>query len=300
VESPDILLIDAIRLVPKPPYRISPLDSIVVQANVPAEEPIGGLYVVDPEGTVNLGFSYGSVMVVGMTLKEARDAIEAHLKEAKIKNPQVRVALGSIGGVQQIRGEHLVRPDGTVGLGKYGSVYVAGQTLDQVKASIERHLAAFLRDPEVSVDVAAYNSKNYYIVTDGGGYGEQVYRFPSTGKETVLDALSQINGLPVVSSPKRVWLSRPSPADAACNQILPVDWEALTRGAATATNYQVLPGDRVFVEARPLVTVDTALARLFSPVERIFGITLLGSAVYRSIATPISRNGGSGTTGTGF
>ena len=77
------------------------------------------------------------------------------------------------------------------------------------------------------------------FVTDGGGYGEQVYRFPSTGKETVLDALSQINGLPVVASKRNIWVARPAPDNVGYYQVLPVDWMALTRGAATATNSSV-------------------------------------------------------------
>jgi hypothetical protein len=60
---------------------------------------------------------------------------------------------------QPISGEHLVRPDGTVGLGLYGSVPVAGLTLDQARAVIEAHLTAFIKNPKVSEDVFAYNSK---------------------------------------------------------------------------------------------------------------------------------------------
>src|SRR3712207_4523827 len=134
-----------------------------------------------------------------MTLEEAREAIEKQLQQV-VKEPQVQVALGESRGMQQIRGEHLVRPDGTVSLGIYGSVYVAGMTLDQVRTAVEARLSEVLLNPEVSVDVFAYNSKVYYIITDGGGFGEQVYRFPISGNETVLDAMSQIYGLPAVSS----------------------------------------------------------------------------------------------------
>jgi polysaccharide biosynthesis/export protein len=295
IETPDILLIDTMRVVPRPPYRVQPLDSLLVQAsNVLPAEPIGGLYGVEPEGTVDLGPSYGKVQVAGLGVEEAQKAIEDQLKKAGFKNAEVRVAMGQSRGMQQIRGEHLVRPDGSIALGVYGSVYVAGLTLDQAKTVIETHLAQYLLEPEVSVDVYAYNSKSYYIVTSGGGYGEQVYRFPHTGNETVLDAMSQINGLPIVASKHRIWLARPAPADATCYQILPVDWQAVTRGGATATNYQVLPGDRIFVDADPLVTADTALARVFSPVERVLGITLLGSAVVHSIAVPLGSTASGG------
>ena len=84
IETPDVLLIDAIRMVPKPPYRIAPLDSIVVQVtDIPPEEPINGLFVVEADGTVYLGYSYGSVEVSGRTLQEAKVAIEGILKSAQ-------------------------------------------------------------------------------------------------------------------------------------------------------------------------------------------------------------------------
>src|SRR5262245_46390871 len=80
IEPPDILLIDAVRVVPRPPYRIEPLDALLIQAtDVLPTDPIGGLYVVDPDGTVNLGLSYGAVRVVGMTIPQARQAVETHL-----------------------------------------------------------------------------------------------------------------------------------------------------------------------------------------------------------------------------
>ena len=69
-----------------------------------------------------------------------------------------------------------MRPDGTVGLGIYGQVHVAGMTLVEIRQAVESHLSQYLAEPIVSVDVVAYNSKVYYIVMDGGGYGEQMVR----------------------------------------------------------------------------------------------------------------------------
>jgi polysaccharide biosynthesis/export protein len=183
--------------------------------------------------------------------------------------------LAATAGQQQITGEHLVGPDGTIKLGTYGSVYVTGMTLDQAQAAVERHLTEFLEDPKVSVDVFAYNSKVYYIITEGAGLGDRVDRLPITGNETVLDAISQINGLSRLSS-KKIWIARPAPGGMECDQILPVCWEDITKGAATATNYQVLPGDRIFIAEDHLVRLDTGISKLLSPFERIFGFTLLG------------------------
>lgn len=184
---------------------------------------------------------------------------------------------------QDIRGQHAVRPDGTIGLGIYGSVYVAGKTLDQARDAIYQHLRPRLeklKPEDVYVDVLAYNSKVYYIITDGAGYGEQVYRIPVTGSETVLDALGQINGLPPVASKKKIWVARRSHHG---QQILPVDWDSIAKGGATATNYQVLPGDRIYVNSNCWIRVDTAVQRFLSPFERILGATLLGAQTVNSI-----------------
>ena len=116
-------------------------------------------------------------------------------------------AVGSNRPMRQIQGEHLVRQDGTVGLGIYGSVFVDGMTIEIAKAVIEKHLSQFLVAPKISLDIAGYNSKVYYVITDLAGFGQRVIRLPITGKETVLDAISQVYGSAPVSS-KRIWVAR--------------------------------------------------------------------------------------------
>ena len=292
VEPPDILFIDIIRVAPRPPYRLEALDQIQLQvAGTFTDQPIVGIFTVTPEGTVNLGYSYGVVRVGSATLEEAELAIRRHLVTKALKNPQVAVTLVQFRGMQQTRGEHLVRPDGTIGLGTYGSVYVTGMTLGQAKCAIEQFLSQFLFDPQISIDVYAYNSKVYYVIADGGGFGEQVYTFPSMGNETVLDAIGKINGLPPVASKKRIWVARPSPACNECDQILPVDWRAITQGGSTRTNYQIFPGDRVYVQADCLIWLDNMLAKIIAPAERLFGVTLLGNTTVRSFS-----NSGTGSS----
>jgi polysaccharide export outer membrane protein len=294
VEPPDILLIDAVRVVPLPPYKIQPLDVLLIQASGTLEkEPINGLYGVEPEGTISLGLTYGSVRVSGMTMDEARAAIEKQLKNV-LKEPKVVVSLVQSRAMQQIRGEHLVRPDGTIGLGVYGSVYVAGDTLEMAKAKIEAHLSQYLLEPEISLDVYAYNSKVYYLIFDGGGYGQQVYRLPITGNECIIDAISALNGLPAVSSKHHIWLARPQPGCNSCDQVLPVDWNGIVECGRTETNYQLFPGDRVYVKADALIATDNWLAKAIAPVERALGVTLLGATTVLTIRTNPNATGTGG------
>jgi polysaccharide export outer membrane protein len=284
VEPPDILLIEAVKAVPKPPFKIEPLDVLLVHlANPIKDEPLSALFTVDPDGTINLGPAYkGAVRVVGLTIPEAKGAVELHLKKT-LNDPQVTVSLAQSRAAQRVTGPHLVRPDGTVSLGTYGSVRVVGLTLPEVRAAVEAQLSKYLLNPEVLVEVQGFNSKTYYVIMDGGGAGQQVVRLPITGNETVLDAIANVNGLSPVSSTHHIWVARPAPTDCSPYQILPVDWFSVSTRGDPTTNYQLMPGDRVYVDAQAAVVVDTYLARFLAPIERLFGVTLLGASAVNEV-----------------
>jgi polysaccharide export outer membrane protein len=298
IEPPDLLTIDALRLVPLPPYHVEPLDALFVQVyGVDPAHPIEpGIFQVEPDGTVNLGLFYGKVRVVGLTTDQIAVAIEEHLKKLGFAKPQANVGLYQTRAFQLIRGEHLVRMDGTISLGTYGSVYVTGMTIEQAKKAIEAQLSKVLLNPEVSVDILAYNSKVFYIFTDGAGNGETEVRLPITGNETVLDAMSSIGGIAPQGSKKRIWIARPKPPGVGGgDQILPVDWNAIVQCGKTETNYQIMPGDRIYVKAQPLITFYTMLSHLLDPVERAFGVTLLGQETILSFRGPTAAGTATGT-----
>lgn len=203
--------------------------------------------------------------------------------------------------LQQVEGQHRVRPDGTVYLGVYGSVPVSGLSLKQAAEAVRNALAAQIEkgsdgvDPSallVVMDVTEYNSKTYYVITDGGGAGEQVVEIPITGKETVLSAVARIGGLSDVSSKRNIWVARRTPFPNQPQQILPVDWVGLSQWGQTATNWQIFPGDRVYIKAQRAVTVTTTLSRVLAPVEKLFGVTLLGASTTNQI---LGRGSGFGT-----
>lgn len=299
IEPPDILSIDVVNLVPKSPYFLKPGDVLLIEAQgTLPDSPVANLYTVQLDGTVSLGLEYGSVKVAGLTVDEARQAIIAQLR-SRVAEPQAVVSLYSIVGEQLISGEHLVAPDGTLTLGSYGSILVVGMTVAEAKQAVEEHLSQFLDRPEVSLSVFAYNSKAYYVVVQGAGAGDQLFRFPSTGNETVIDALAQIQGLTPNSS-TRIWIARPGGATADCDCILPVDWYSITQHGRPDTNYQILPGDRVYVAEDEWVAAYTAISKVTAPFERIFGFSLLGVETVSRFSGNVLQGGGGRGRGGGF
>jgi len=284
VEPPDILQIEMLKMVPLPPYRIEAYDVLQIRAvGTLLDQPIDGPYLVEGEGTVNLGPTYGTIRLGGMTIEEATTAITQQLSQI-LRAPEVSVQLLRTAGTQPLTGQYLVGPDGTINLRTYGVVHVAGKTIVEIKLTLQKHLAQFFDSPEVSVDVLGYNSKVFYVITDGAGLGDSVRRIPITGNETVLDAVATVGGLSQLSS-KEVWVARPAPGEFGCEQILPVDYAAITRGGSAATNYQLLPGDRVFIAEDNLIGFNNFLNKLTAPVERLMGMASLTSSMVRSYQT---------------
>ena len=265
VGPPDILYIDSLRLIPRPPYRIQPLEQLADHRHKHTAQPAHCRHLHRLAGRhrqSRLRLRHRAVAY--LTVDEAENEFRRHLGTI-LHNPQVSITLMQYRGLQQTRGQHLVRQDGTIGLGTYGSVYVAGLTLGQIKCVVENHLSKYFLNPQISVDVAAYNSKVYYVILDGGGFGQAVYKLPITGNETVLDAIANVQGLPPIASKRRIWVARPAPCGNECSQVLPVDWRAITEGGQTCTNYQIFPGDRIFVHADRLIAIDNWLSKVLAP-----------------------------------
>jgi polysaccharide export outer membrane protein len=367
IEPPDILNIEAVRLIPKSPYtlntvdllririqrasidRVVPSDILVIRVpGAPAIAPIDGEFLVQPSGHISLGPPYGSVLVMGLTLDQAEAEVEKHLDRTLVApetilslgesgmpadgeysievdgtvdfihpygrvpltgltigearerlkehfseffdEPAVSVNLLQTGLQQQITGEHLVGPDGTVTLGMYGSVSVINMTVNQARAAIEYHLSQFLNEPKVAVSVFSFNSKVYYVIAQGAGFGDQIFRFPITGGETVLDALAQIQGLPEVSS-SRMWIARPSPMEEEY-QVLPIAWNKIASLGSTGTNYQLLPGDRLYVAQDNFVAFDRMLSKATAPIERLMGFSILGASTATRLSGRVLAGGG--------
>ena len=284
IEPPDIVQIEMLKLVPLPPYRAEVFDVLQIRVSYTlADQPIDNYFMIEAEGTVNLGPAYGTVRVVGMTIDEIKQAIDRKLHEV-LSHPEVSVQLARVSGAQPVTGQYLVGPDGTINLRQYGMVHVAGKTVTEARVALQKHLSQFLDSPELSLEVVAYNSKVYYVITQGAGVGDNVRRLPVTGNETVLDAIANINGLSQLSS-TRIWIARPAPDQFGCQQILPINWEAITQGAETKTNYQVLPGDRIFIAQDQMTFFNNAMAKWTAPLEKAAGLAGLGVSTIRGFQT---------------
>ena len=284
---------------PNPPIAVPPAGSVPTALNMVSLPE----YVIEPpdvlliEAVIRNVKNDESLAELDKKIRDEKDkdkkkALQEERKKLEEQPPEYDGTVRDL-PYQPIRNNAFqVQPDGFVQLGVYGSVPVSGLTTNQARVAIRNALAKMI-DPDkggikeeqllVVVSVTQYNSKVYYIHTDGGGAGERMAKFPITGKETVADAIANIGGLPEEASKRNIWVARRSP-ELSADQILPVDWVGISQWGVSSTNYQLFPGDHVYVKAQRLVTVDRTLGRILAPVEKLFGVTLLGANTVNQIS----------------
>ena len=144
--------------------------------------------------------------------------------------------------------DQTIMPDGTIELGRYGRQVVAGKTVEAVEAEVQ-HLIATGGDTKTKINVRLITARSavYYVLGEVNSPGA----FPLVGRETVLDGILAAGGISSRASNCNVVLSRPT-APNSCRVVLPICYRHITQMGDTSTNFQLMPGDRIYVASRTL------------------------------------------------
>ena len=145
-------------------------------------------------------------------------------------------------------GDQKVQVDGSVDLGQFGRLRVAGMTVETIEFAIEERIREVSGAAEaINVQLIETNAAVVYVLGEVGSPGA----YPIDGNETVLDSILLAGGLTSTASPCDIVLVRPTSPNQ-CRVVLPVCYRQLTQVGDATTNYQVQPGDRIVVGARTL------------------------------------------------
>jgi protein involved in polysaccharide export with SLBB domain len=173
-------------------------------------------------------------------------------------------------------GEQRVLTDGTINLGRFGVMVVANKTLPEIEVQVRAAVAKEGKEAEgVSVRLVASHSKFYYVLGEVNAPGA----YPLTGRETVLDGIAMACGPTCRAARCRMILSRPTAPDC-CRIVVPICYDEIVQQGDTTTNYQLMPGDRIFVPSQSLCE---ACCGWFRKDDKICGCHASG-------ACPLSAN----------
>lgn len=149
----------------------------------------------------------------------------------------------------RLPGDQPVLPDGTIELGKYGRPVVAGRTVPEVEGIVNQVVNAGEKERvQLTVRLIGRKSKVYYVLGEVNAPGA----YPLDGRETVLDGLMTAGGVTRQGDFSKIIVSRPTQPDG-CRVVLPVCYNQIVQLGDTASNYQLQPGDRIFVPSTGLL-----------------------------------------------
>ncbi len=161
--------------------------------------------------------------------------------------------------------ELTVRPDGRISFELIGDVHVEGKTIEEVRAEMTQGLQRYIVSPSVTISLTTSASRRYYV------FGE-VFRqgsFVLVGRVTAVEALASAGGetrLAATNSARLVRSSDEVPL------VYPVRFVDITQKGDATTNYELRPGDVVYVPPSTSAQIGYAIGKLFFPLQQILGI----------------------------
>jgi polysaccharide export outer membrane protein len=164
----------------------------------------------------------------------------------------------SVWSQADLSGQFTVGASGGVTFPLVGEVRASGLTVDQIEEELRKRLAdGYLRNPQVSVEVAEYHSQRVFVVGEVRTPGV----VPLTGALTLVEALTRVGSLTEASGGELVVI-RPAEGrpvsgpvmatDAGAREVLRVDVKTLQSRGPTS-NVTLQDGDTIVVPRAELV-----------------------------------------------
>lgn len=142
---------------------------------------------------------------------------------------------------EALQKEVRVLPDGSVTFPLAGRVEVEGLDVSAAEQRIAEKLKTYLPDPVVSVVVTGIDGSRVYVLGKVTKPGPVLLTSPNT---TILQVLSQAGGLDRFAEGNAIRVLR---ASAQGQELLPVRYNDLIKGAELSTNVILRAGDTILV-----------------------------------------------------
>lgn len=161
-----------------------------------------------------------------------------------------------------------IRADGTIHLKLLDEVRVAGLTTREIASKLRHELRAYYQDPTVHVSLTRTASRVFYLFGEvsgtGGGAGRSVASRPITGRDTIMNVLTQFGPT------QNAWLSqikliRPA-VDPKDNQEIVINFFRMVAFGDMRQNYMLQEGDILYVPPTPMAWIGYRIREILQPV----------------------------------
>jgi len=166
--------------------------------------------------------------------------------------------------VREIDGHReMIRPDGRINVPLLGPVFVTGKTCEQLGAELEMLAQDYYDGADVTVSIAAYNSKKVYVFGEVGRPGTYSYN----GRNTVLGMMAAAQPTRL-ANPSKIQVLRPNDEGKLIKRMT-VDMNRMVRDGDMTLNALLEEGDIIYVPANAFASVGLAFQQVLLPFNPI-------------------------------
>ena len=217
--------------------------------------------------SILLGVALCATAAAGQEAPTAEEALASEgyvIGETDVLN--IRVA-----GEADLTGNYTVRLDGKIVFPYVGEVQAGGVPLAAFNRVVRDGLAAYYKDPQVTVEVGEYNSCVVYVLGEVAKPG--VYKFK--GRTTLLETVAEAGGYERSAARASTMVVRSFYDEP---QVMRIDMEQVIDEGAITLNVPLAKGDVVVVPK----TFITNLNEFLSDISPSLSAYLRVNSVYRS------------------
>lgn len=227
---------------PLPVYIIEIGDTILIEpVKFDATIRLPGDQIVKPDGFISLG-EFGRIYAHGKTVEQVEEESQAQVNE------HLRLDLDR--AYQSERAERLrVERDSAeerdnLDSTDEGDLPLKSKADDEELVLLQRRIDAAWLSNKISARLVNWDSKKIYVLGEVNSPGS----FAFTGNQTALDGIIEAGGMTSQANRHQIVVARPTTCDS-CRIVMKICYDQIVQLGDSSTNYQLQPGDRVFVPA---------------------------------------------------
>ena len=237
---------------PLPNYIIEIGDSVLIEAvKFDASIRLPGDQIIKPDGHISLG-EFGEYMAHGKTIEQIGVEVQ-NIIDDKIRSDlevAFEIERRQRENDKQISNRRNASADDDEDLAADESeddvddLSLSNIEDEEARVALERRIIESILNNEISVRLVTWDSKKIYVLGEVNSPGS----FDYDGTHTVLDALIDAGGLTSSANEHKIIVARPTTCNS-CRIVMTICYDQIVQLGDTTSNYQLMPGDRVFVPA---------------------------------------------------
>lgn len=167
-------------------------------------------------------------------------------------------------------GDFIVGPDGYIQYNYLGDIPVVGMTKYEVEQVLTKLLEPYIRVPQVSLTILAYNSKAVYVIGEVSRPGKYIMRGDTIKlREAIIAA-----GLPTRTA--ALWRTHVIKPDLKNPRVRKVNLKTILYRGALHEDIDLYPGEIVVVPSTVISAINNFLSQLLNPITRAAAAAAIG------------------------